>query len=453
LAEALYDGGDGGAGGSVQGIGIYASTIFTISNSTIALNSGTSGNGADAGGASGAGRQGGDGGAGGAAQGGGLWAQTGTAGISSSTIVSNSVAAGIGGSPGQGIGGATSGAAGVNGTPDGAGLYNAGATVTLLADIFAKNFGGTNVDVFNAFTSQGGNVFGSSPFSANPPSDKINTDPLLGKIQDNGGNTLTAALGLNSPAIGFAGNRTCLALDQRGQPRRAGYCDSGAFAVQPNSLQQVSGSGQSTVIATPFAAPLVVKPLYGTVVLTGASVTFTPSASGASATVNGAATAVVTAANGIAQVVAAANGVVGGPYNVVASSGTATPANFSLTNLLRPTTTSVSTSPNPSGPGLSVDVSASVTANGGTPTGNVNISADTGENCVIALPATSCSIVFLAPGARTVTANYPGDAQHAPSSANTQHNVVPGGGGTPPPGGGSQVVYVGAAFVNAESTF
>jgi hypothetical protein len=100
-----------------------------------------------------------------------------------------------------------------------------------------------------------------------------------------------------------------------------------------------------------------------------------------------------------------------------------------------------------------VSVTVTVTANGGTPTGTIAISADTGESCQISLPATTCSLVFQTTGTRTVTANYPGDSQDAPSSENTSHTVVAGGGGNPgnpgDPSVGNRVVYVSASFVNA----
>ncbi len=58
------------------------------------------------------------------------------------------------------------------------------------------------------------------------------TAPLLGPLQDNGGNTLTHALLPGSPALNAGNNAACEATDQRGvsrpQPVR-GRCDIGAF--------------------------------------------------------------------------------------------------------------------------------------------------------------------------------------------------------------------------------
>ena len=60
--------------------------------------------------------------------------------------------------------------------------------------------------------------------------DIINTDPRLGLLQDNGGETWTRALLANSPAIDQGDNSSCPALDQRGLSRPQGLaCDIGAY--------------------------------------------------------------------------------------------------------------------------------------------------------------------------------------------------------------------------------
>jgi len=70
------------------------------------------------------------------------------------------------------------------------------------------------------------------------PSGTLNTDPLLGPLQDNGGPTFTHALLQGSPAIDAGNNASGLAFDQRGN----GYlrvigtaADIGAFEVQAGS--------------------------------------------------------------------------------------------------------------------------------------------------------------------------------------------------------------------------
>jgi len=59
----------------------------------------------------------------------------------------------------------------------------------------------------------------------------IDSDPLLGSLQDNDGPTYTMALGSGSPALNAGGvNAACAAEDQRGVPRSQGAgCDIGAY--------------------------------------------------------------------------------------------------------------------------------------------------------------------------------------------------------------------------------
>ena len=70
----------------------------------------------------------------------------------------------------------------------------------------------------------------------NGPGDQINTDPLLGPLQDNGGPTLTHALLPGSPAIdaGDPNFHPPPFDDQRGCPRVSnGRIDIGSFERQP----------------------------------------------------------------------------------------------------------------------------------------------------------------------------------------------------------------------------
>lgn len=65
--------------------------------------------------------------------------------------------------------------------------------------------------------------------------DQINTNPLLGPLQDNGGPTPTHALLLGSPAINSA-HASSLTTDQRGLLRQFGPAvDKGAYELQPES--------------------------------------------------------------------------------------------------------------------------------------------------------------------------------------------------------------------------
>jgi hypothetical protein len=65
--------------------------------------------------------------------------------------------------------------------------------------------------------------------------DESDTNPLLGPLQNNGGPTMTMALGHGSPALDKvpAAGANCPSTDQRGVPRPQGVaCDIGAFELQ-----------------------------------------------------------------------------------------------------------------------------------------------------------------------------------------------------------------------------
>ena len=64
--------------------------------------------------------------------------------------------------------------------------------------------------------------------------DKRGVDPLLGPLQDNGGQSDTRALAAGSPALDAADNATCPSTDQRGVSRpQTATCDFGAFELVP----------------------------------------------------------------------------------------------------------------------------------------------------------------------------------------------------------------------------
>jgi hypothetical protein len=229
----------GGTGGGSQGSGLYVGRgALTISDSTIAGNSLRGG--------TGGGSRYGVGGGGGAAQGSGLWLAAGTtAQISLSTIAANLAAGGAHGSGPFGFRPA--------GPATGGGIYNQG-TLQTDGSILAGNTvtgAGTNTapDLFGSLGSRGYNLIrntqGGSGFD---PSDRLNVDPLLGPLQDNGGPTPTMALLPGSPAID-AGDPNFVGppdWDQRGEgfPRISnGVVDIGAFEVQQGQIPSFSVAG------------------------------------------------------------------------------------------------------------------------------------------------------------------------------------------------------------------
>jgi CSLREA domain-containing protein len=123
----------------------------------------------------------------------------------------------------------------------GGGIRTAIGTVTSFGNILSNNSGGNCSRVSGSLTSSGYNFSSdgtcNSYFSA--PTDKNNTNSVLGPLQNNGGYTFTHALQPGSPAIDAIPSGNCtLATDQRGITRPQGSaCDSGAFEAEPGTLQ------------------------------------------------------------------------------------------------------------------------------------------------------------------------------------------------------------------------
>jgi hypothetical protein len=117
------------------------------------------------------------------------------------------------------------------------GIGTGRATIQLRNTIISGDGSRPNVfaDSSGTFTSQGHNLSSDdgSGFLTGP-GDLINTDPLLGPLQNNGGPTQTMALLLGSPAIDAGDNTGASNTDQRGFPRIVGgTIDIGTFEVQP----------------------------------------------------------------------------------------------------------------------------------------------------------------------------------------------------------------------------
>jgi hypothetical protein len=137
-----------------------------------------------------------------------------------------------------------------NGSPGkGGGFYN-GGTISFYNTIVANNTatGGNNNGLNEStVTSQGCNIDSENSCGFNQPSDKINTNPLLGPLQDNGGPTFTHALLHGSLAIDAANNAGAPATDQRGVPRPQGTtCDIGAYELAQASVATATGTGTAS---------------------------------------------------------------------------------------------------------------------------------------------------------------------------------------------------------------
>jgi len=106
-----------------------------------------------------------------------------------------------------------------------------------IANTILNNNVGTNID--GTVTSEGYNIStDDGGGNLTGPGDQINTDPMLGPLQNNGGPTLTHALLPGSPAIntGDPNFTPPPSYDQRGSPFVRVYngrIDIGSFEVQP----------------------------------------------------------------------------------------------------------------------------------------------------------------------------------------------------------------------------
>jgi hypothetical protein len=123
----------------------------------------------------------------------------------------------------------------LNAGASGANIYNSGGTVSSLG--------------YNLSSDDGGGYL-------NGPGDQINTDPLLGPLQNNGGRTFTHALLPGSPAID-AGDPNFTPppfFDQRGtgfSRVRNGRLDVGSFEVQAGTTPTPTATATPTPTSTP----------------------------------------------------------------------------------------------------------------------------------------------------------------------------------------------------------
>jgi hypothetical protein len=117
----------------------------------------------------------------------------------------------------------------------GGGIANFG-TLAACNTILAGNSATNGPDLEGALGSQGynliGNAQGGSGFAA---SDRLNVDPLLGPLQDNGGPTQTMAVLAGSPALNAGDPAQLGTADQRGVVRSGGV-NIGAYQASASAL-------------------------------------------------------------------------------------------------------------------------------------------------------------------------------------------------------------------------
>ncbi len=96
--------------------------------------------------------------------------------------------------------------------------------------------------------SLGHNLDSENTCGFDQPTDLINTNPLLGPLQDNGGPTFTCALLEGSPAIDAGDDAGAPATDQRGVTRPQGaHVDIGAYEFVPVVTPEAGGPAQFNV--------------------------------------------------------------------------------------------------------------------------------------------------------------------------------------------------------------
>jgi len=201
--------------------------------------------------------------------GGGIAIWDGTVTITNSTLSGN-IANGGAGQPGLGGGIINGGLEPLlvanstlsgNSADDGGAIWNNG---TLEIGNTILNTGKSGSNLFNnsgTVMSHGYNLSNDDGEGfLTGPGDQINTDPVLGPLQDNGGPTFTHELLLGSPAMN-AGDPNFTPppfYDQRGAPFVRvfnGRIDTGSFEVQPMPTPTPTPSATPTPTATPTATP------------------------------------------------------------------------------------------------------------------------------------------------------------------------------------------------------
>jgi YD repeat-containing protein len=182
------------------------------------------------------------------------------------------------------------------------------------------------------------------------------------------------------------------------------------------TIVALSGTPQIAVVSTAFGQPLKVKVADGVGTPTaGATVTFAPPASGASANCSAASP---TDASGVTQTSCTANGVTGSYVVNATVAGVPAPAVFALTNYAGAAGTPTQVGASMSPAIFTTTITLTATIGGTSPTGTVGfmlggVAIPGCEAQPITAGQATCQTSALVLGANSVTAAYSGDGQNA----------------------------------------
>jgi hypothetical protein len=230
----------------------------------------------------------------------------------------------------------------------------------------------------------------------------------------------------NSCGTGVAAGANCT-INVTFTPTATGHL-TGILTVTDNS-NGVVGSTQTVSLSGTGIAAATTATITAPPITYGANGLVTVSAASSFGTVTGTVTLSVDGGAPSSQTLSSGStvftlaGLTGGAHSLSASYAAqgnflASSATGTLTvNKAASTTLITANTPNPSAPGQAVVASFRVTGNG-LPTGNVTVTASTGESCSGTLTAGvgSCSLTFPSAGSRTLTAAYAGDGNFSGSS-------------------------------------
>ena len=233
------NGGQGGIGGLAHAAGVFVqNATVEVINSTVSGNvtNGGSGGGGGNGGFGSSTANGGAGGNGGQSRGTGGYVRSSSLSIDNSTVANNTANDGVGGTGGAPGSSGSAGSAGTTSSGQAAGVFEdgTGGAVGAQSTIFADNTATIQPDLDGAAVTCNDCIIenGVTPGGTGNQTG----DPALGALQNNGGATLTHAVGAGSIALNSGSNPRSLTTDQRGTgfPRDDGSgVDVGSYEFDP----------------------------------------------------------------------------------------------------------------------------------------------------------------------------------------------------------------------------